>query len=65
MVRGLVVVDLDVTGCRQPGDADFVELGYLENSLEGDVVAPYFLEQELPLEVVDELHTKNRPKRWC
>ena len=58
-------MDLDVTGCRQPGDAEIVELGYLEFSLEGDVVAPYFLRQELPLAAVDEAHTKNRPKRWC
>ena len=58
-------MDLDVTGCRQPGDAEIVELGYLEFSLEGDVVAPYFLRWELSLEVVDEVHTKNRPKRWC
>ena len=65
MIRGLVVVDVEETGCRQPGDAEIVELGFLEFSLQVDVVAPYFLEQELPLEVVDELHTKNRPKRWC
>ena len=58
-------MDVEETGCRQPGDAEIVELGFLEFSLQVDVVAPYFLEQELPLEVVDELHTKNRPKRWC
>ena len=58
-------MDVEETGCRQPGDAEIVELGFLELSLQVDVVAPYFLEQELPLEVVDELHTKNRPKRWC
>ena len=58
-------MDVEETGCRQPGDAEIAELGFLEFSLQVDVVAPYFLEQELPLEVVDELHTKNRPKRWC
>ena len=36
-------MDLEETGCRQPGDAEIVELGFLEFSLEGDVVAPYFL----------------------
>ena len=31
----------------------------------GGVVAPYFLLQELPLEVGDDFLTKNHPERWC
>ena len=57
-------MDMEETGCRQPGDAEIVELGFLEFSLEGDVVAPYFLWQELPLEVGHNV-PKYRPERWC
>ena len=58
-------MDVEETGCKQPGDTKIVELSFLEFSLQVDVVAPYFLEQELPLEVVDDFHSKNCPKRWC
>ena len=51
-------------GRTRPGDPEIRKLSYLEFSLEGDVVAPYFLEQELPLEVGHNV-LKYRPERWC
>ena len=46
-----VVVQTEELGRTRPGDPEIRKLSYLEFSLEGDVVAPYFFWQELPLEV--------------
>ena len=64
LVRGLVVVQTEELGRTRPGDPEIRKLSYLEFSLEGDVVAPYFLWQELPLEIGYNV-PNYRPERWC
>ena len=67
----VLVADEDSEGNRQEVPSGDVKMyserkpRFPSSAPRGEVVAPYFLRQELPLEVKDEVLTKNRPERWC